>query len=176
MSEAAIKELIARQVDPLWKALGDAMKERTEMKLRIDELESSETNLKNLVENVTLNNERLIDEVEKMRIENAGLGRPSNENEISGGIQQLTYGIIYSLLIKMIFLRIESEQAPHCNICFNPFNYTDHIQCILKCGHKFGAPCIMMRLTRIKSCPTCNQPVSEGDFQRIIDNCIIDIG
>jgi hypothetical protein len=75
MSKAAMKELIAQQVEPLWKALGDAMKERAEMKLRIDALEASETNLKNKVENVTLNNEQLVDEVEKMRIENASFFR-----------------------------------------------------------------------------------------------------
>ena len=67
-----MKELIAQQLEPLWKALGDAMKKRAEMKLRIDALEASETNWKNQVENVTLNNAQLVDEVEKMRIVNAG--------------------------------------------------------------------------------------------------------
>ena len=85
-----MKELVAQQVEPLWKALGDAMRERAEMKLRIDVLEASETNLRNQVENVTLNNEQLVDEVEKMRIENAGLRRTLNEMEINGQFQQLT--------------------------------------------------------------------------------------
>ena len=88
MSKAAMKELIAQQVEPLWKALGDAMKERAEMKLRIDALEASETNLKNKMENLTLNNEQLVDEVEKMRIENAGLRKTLNVMDNTGQFQE----------------------------------------------------------------------------------------
>ena len=72
ISEAAMKELIAQKLKPLWIALGDAMKKRAEMNLRIGVLEASETNLGNQVENVTLNNAQLVDEVEKMRIIIAG--------------------------------------------------------------------------------------------------------
>ena len=84
-----MRELIAQQVEPLWKALGDAMKERTELKLRIEALEKSEATLKNQLENVILNNERLVDDVEKLQIENAGLRGSLNEVRIVGQIQQL---------------------------------------------------------------------------------------
>ena len=63
ISEAAVKELIAHKLEPLWKAVGDAMKKRAEMNLRINALEASETNLKNQVENLKLNHARLVDEV-----------------------------------------------------------------------------------------------------------------
>ncbi|CBY11416.1 unnamed protein product [Oikopleura dioica] len=93
MSKAAINELIAQQNQPLWKAFGDAqaasMKERAEMKLRIDVLEASEQDLKNQVENFDLNNAQLVDRVEKMETENAQLKRMLNEMEISGQIKQL---------------------------------------------------------------------------------------
>ena len=49
------------------------MKERAEMKVKIDALENSERELKNQIENYELNNAQLIDEVEKMRIRNAEL-------------------------------------------------------------------------------------------------------
>jgi hypothetical protein len=55
-----MKELIAQKLKPLWIALGDAMKKRAEMNLRIGVLEASETNLGNQVENVTLNNAQLV--------------------------------------------------------------------------------------------------------------------
>ena len=89
MSKAAMKDLIEQHVEPLWKALGDAMRERAEMKLRIDALEDSERNLKNLVENMALNNEQLVDDVEKMRIENSGLRKTLNEMETVEQINQL---------------------------------------------------------------------------------------
>ena len=79
ISEAAVKELIAHKLEPLWKAVGDAMKKRAEMNLRINALEASERfeelnlsdlrNLKNQVENLKLNHARLVDEV---RILSAG--------------------------------------------------------------------------------------------------------
>jgi predicted nucleic acid-binding Zn-ribbon protein len=100
MSKAAINDLIEKKVQPLWKVLGDFQaswtRERAEMKQEIDELKSSKDDLKNQianfqnqVENVSLNNEQLVDEVEKMRIENAGLRRTLNEMEIAGQFQQL---------------------------------------------------------------------------------------
>ena len=91
LSDSAIKELIEKQVEPLWNALRDSMKDRAEMKLRIEKLETSEKNLenevdflKNRVENVTHNNEQLVDEVEKMRIENENLKKALNEIGIAG--------------------------------------------------------------------------------------------
>ena len=93
MSKAAINELIAQQNQPLWKAFGDAqaasMKERAEMKLRIDVLEASEQELKNQVENFDLNNAQLVDRVEKIETENAQLKQMLNEMEISGQIKRL---------------------------------------------------------------------------------------
>ena len=89
-SDVAIEDL-QKQIELLWKALGDSMKERTEMKLRIEKLESSEKNLendvdflKNRVENVTHNNEQLVDEVEKMRIENERMRKALNEMSNAG--------------------------------------------------------------------------------------------
>ena len=89
ISKAAINELIKNQVDPLWNALGKAMKERAEMQKKIDELETSEQELNNQVENFDLNNGQLVDDVEKMRIENAELKQMLNEMEISGQIKRL---------------------------------------------------------------------------------------
>ncbi|CBY14406.1 unnamed protein product [Oikopleura dioica] len=89
ISKAAMNELIAQQVQPLWNALGDAMKERAEMKLRIDALEASQKTLKNQVENFDLNNAQLVDRVEKMETENAQLKQMLNEMEISGQIKRL---------------------------------------------------------------------------------------
>ena len=90
LSKAEINELIEKQVQPLWNALRDSMKERAEIKLRIDALETSETNLKsrvedleNKVENVNLNNDQLVDEIEKIRTENGRLMTMLNEIKIS---------------------------------------------------------------------------------------------
>ena len=101
MSKAAINDLIEKKVQPIWKVLGEFQatwtRERAEMQQEIDELKSSKDDLKNQianfqnqVENLTLNNEQLVDEVEKMRIENAGLRRALYEIEISGQCQRLT--------------------------------------------------------------------------------------
>ena len=95
-----MNELIAAQVQPLWKAFGDAQatssKERAEMKLRIDELESSEKKLKNEVadlrnqnETFSLNNEQLVDRVEKVETENARLRTMLLEIDFAGRLQQL---------------------------------------------------------------------------------------
>jgi len=93
ISKAAMNELIAQHVQPLWKAFGDAqaasMKERAEMKIKIDVLEASEKMLKNQVENFDLNNAQLVDRVEKMETENAELKRMLNTMEISGQIKRL---------------------------------------------------------------------------------------
>ena len=68
------------------------------MQKKIDELETSEQELKNQVENYDFNNAQLIDDVEKMRIENAELKRMLNEMEISGQIKRLNqvYSIIWN--------------------------------------------------------------------------------
>ncbi|CBY12831.1 unnamed protein product [Oikopleura dioica] len=89
ISKAAINELIKNQVDPIWNALGKAMKERAEMQKKIDELETSEQELKNQVENFDLNNAQLVDRVEKVETENAELKQMLNEMEISGQIKRL---------------------------------------------------------------------------------------
>ena len=46
------------------------MREREVMKQKIDDLESAKLELKNQVENYELNNERFMDEVEKVQKEN----------------------------------------------------------------------------------------------------------
>jgi len=77
LSEDAVNDLIekhlSRALQPLWKSQATSMKERAEMKVKIDALENSEQELKNQIENYELNNAQLIDEVEKMRIKNAEL-------------------------------------------------------------------------------------------------------
>ena len=87
------------------------MKERAEMQKKIDELETSEQDLKNQVENFFLNNAQLIDDVEKMRIENAELKRMLNDMEISGQIKRLNQVYRYYLeLLLTIFKQHESEK------------------------------------------------------------------
>ena len=103
MSKAAMNELIAQQIQPLWNALAGAMKERAEMKMKIDGLEASEKTLKNRVENFDLNNAQLVDRVEKMETENAQLKRMLNEMEISGKIKQLKTVKFYLLKNFIIF-------------------------------------------------------------------------
>ena len=73
-SKASINELVSQQVQPLWKALVQAMKNRAEMKLRIDELE--------------LNNEKLVEVVGKMHNDNVELKKTLNEMEISGNAKK----------------------------------------------------------------------------------------
>ena len=100
MSQTAMNELIAKQIQPIWKAFGDAQsssaKERAEMKVKIDELETEKKDLKNQVENLenrlenfTLNNAQLIDRVEKTEEENARLREMLNQMELSGQILEL---------------------------------------------------------------------------------------
>ena len=74
--DASIKELVEQQVRPLWKALDEANKDRAEMKLRIDELE--------------LNNEKLVEVVGKMQDDYVELKKTLNEMEISGHAKKRT--------------------------------------------------------------------------------------
>ena len=84
LSEEAVNDLIQKHVQkhvqPLWKSQATSMKERAEMKVKIDALETSEQELKNQIENFELNNAQLIDEVEKMRIKNAEMEKMLKEN------------------------------------------------------------------------------------------------
>ena len=101
MSKDAIHDLMEKKVKPIWKVFGDFQaswtRERAVMQQEIDLLKSSKddlkhkvTSLKNQVENLALNNEQLVDDVEKMRIENAGLRRALNEKENAAQFQRLT--------------------------------------------------------------------------------------
>ncbi|CBY32038.1 unnamed protein product [Oikopleura dioica] len=100
LSEAAFNQLIEQKIQPIWNALGNSnnrsMKERAEMQLKIEALESSERNLKiqnyelkNQVENVTFNNAELVERVENVEMENAQLKQMITEMEISGKIKHL---------------------------------------------------------------------------------------
>jgi hypothetical protein len=91
-SKASINELVSQQVQPLWKALVQAMKNRAEMKLRINELE--------------LNNEKLVEVVGKMHNDNIELKKTLNEMEISGHTKKkkLVGSTGYCLLVFKIIL------------------------------------------------------------------------
>jgi hypothetical protein len=52
LSDDGINLLIEKQLQPIWKAFKDSMKDRAEMKFKLDALESSENNLKNRVEDL----------------------------------------------------------------------------------------------------------------------------
>ena len=102
LSEDAIKDLIRRHVEPLWKALEESqatsMKERAQMKVKMDELHSSKEDLKKQVEdlknevldlknqnkNFSLNNAQSVDRVERVETENAGLKEVINELKTLG--------------------------------------------------------------------------------------------
>ncbi|CBY13408.1 unnamed protein product [Oikopleura dioica] len=89
LSEAAINQLIDQKMQSILNALGKSVQERAQMQIEIDALKTSEQELKNKVENVTLNNEQLVERVEKVEIENAQLKQMLNEMEISGQIKRL---------------------------------------------------------------------------------------
>ena len=84
VSNAAISSLIEQKVQHVWNSLGEAqaswMKKQSEMLEKINKLETSEKKLKNQVkifknqnENVVLNNKELMEKVEEVKEENAGL-------------------------------------------------------------------------------------------------------
>ena len=89
MSQDAINELIQKKIEPIISALGKSVTDREEMLKKIEELEASEQDLKNKMENYDLNNTRLIDESDKIRLENAQLLKKLDEMELSGQIKEL---------------------------------------------------------------------------------------
>ena len=101
MSEPAVNELIQQKVQSLWNAFNDAqaisVQERAEMKVEIKALKFSEDNLKKHIEdfknkvedlrhqneNFSLNNAELIDRVERVETENAGLRKMLQEIDLT---------------------------------------------------------------------------------------------
>lgn len=77
ISNDQINALVEQRLRAVWKAIGDgqlvAMKERSEMKTKIEALEDQVNVLKNGLENQVLNNAHLEQEIEKMREENEDL-------------------------------------------------------------------------------------------------------
>ena len=76
-------------VKPLLEALNETMKNREEMKARIDELE--------------LNNKKLVEELDKMRQENAELKRDLLKMEISSSAKKMTsVNVLVTVLLKIV--------------------------------------------------------------------------
>ena len=56
-------------------------------------------------------------------------------------------------------------EVPHCSVCFNDFNETEHLPLIIHCGHTFCKHCIEGFEKRLGalSCPLCR----DKDYRQI---------